>query len=124
MQNLAIPFQASLERLHARSLHDCLLWLGLDHYDAAEHLSLAFLRRRLHTGLLDVDQTGDSDLASVLHLLRGHRGQAVQDFVDLCFPELRLSGDLSSKTGLGQGHCSEQAVRPTDVPGAIMVPTL
>ena len=124
MHNLAIPFQASLERLHARSRHDCLLWLGLDHYDAAEHLSLAFLCRRLHTGLLDVDQTGDSDLASVLHLLRGHRGQAVQDFLDLCFLEQRLSGDFSSKSGFGQGHCSEQAVRPAEIPGGIMVPTL
>ena len=124
MQNLEIPFQASLERLHARSLHDCLLWLGFDNHDAAEHPSLAFLRRRLHTGLLDVDQTGYSDLASVLHLLRGHRGQAVQYFLDLFYLELRLSGDLSSKTGLGQGHCSEQAVRPADVPGAIMVPAL
>ena len=42
----------------------------------------------------DVDQSGNSDPASVFDLLYGNRGQAVQDFINLCFSELRLSLEI------------------------------
>merc|ERR550525_2058457 len=71
-----------LQGRHTVPLDDCLGGFGLHHHDLAENLSLARLRRRLHTRL-DHEEPRDSDLAHLLDLSGGNGGQAVEDAHDI-----------------------------------------
>ena len=97
---------AFLEGNQAVSRHGCLCRLGPDRDDASEQMTLVWLTRILYAGL-DPAQTRDGNLASVSHLLRGHRSQAVQDHLDCFLLHLRLCGDRLREATLGQDRtCS------------------
>merc|ERR1712203_214520 len=76
-----------LQCRHCESLHDGLGRLCLHHHHLPEDLTLARLRRRLHT-CLDHAHTWDRALPSLLHLPRRHAREGVQDLRHLCFLQL------------------------------------
>ena len=62
---------------------------------------LVWLTRIMYAGL-DPAQTRDCDLANFSHLLRGHRSQAVQDYLDCFLVHFRLCRYRLREARLGQ----------------------